>query len=322
MHRKNMPIGQQNAHLDDGLQVRIGIPHRGGQLAFHAFNHGYPAMVSASAFWNPAKRVFSIPEASDLFELDFALDSAGFTAIRGFQAKGKQAGMAGVYPWSYHQYIETAALLRPSWWSAPDLCVEPELSAGDPGVIRERIDITATLLEGCLRLIYDWQNELAKSCNSTVVEDLIKPPVPIIQGWTTEQYLDSLELTMQVWERWQPWLAPPKLIGLGSVCRRTTSHPEHGLYAILNGLNRQIPNGSKVHLFGVKGTALNEVKKLPWIASVDSMAYDYGARVRAFKEGRSNSFKHRSDEMTRWMESAAIRVMGKHANDEVHRLAA
>jgi hypothetical protein len=311
MHHNNMPIGQHNANPGEGLQVRIGIPHRGGKLAFHAFNHGYPAMVSVSAFWNPAKGSFVIPEASDLYELDFALDSAGFTAVRGWQSKGDQPGMAKVYPWSYHQYIEVASLLRPTWWSAPDLCCEPELSAGDPEVIRHRLNVTGTLLEGTLRIVYEWQNELAKSCNSTVVADLIKPPVPILQGWTKDQYLYSLDLTMQVWERWQPWLAPPKLIGLGSVCRRTTSHPEHGLYAILQSLDGKIPQGSQLHLFGVKGAALSEVKKLPWVASIDSMAFDLGARITARKEQRSNTLEHRANEMTRWMASAARRVITK-----------
>ena len=118
MHHENMPQGQVNAYLADGLQMRVGVPHRGGKLAFHAFNEGFSAMVSASAFWNPAKSVFVIPEASDLYEIDWALDSAGFTAVKGWQAKGTQPGMAGIYPWSLAAYVEAASLLRPSWWSA------------------------------------------------------------------------------------------------------------------------------------------------------------------------------------------------------------
>ena len=48
MHQENMPQGQVNAYLADGLQMRVGVPHRGGKLAFHAFNEGFSAMVSAS----------------------------------------------------------------------------------------------------------------------------------------------------------------------------------------------------------------------------------------------------------------------------------
>ncbi|CAD6556704.1 hypothetical protein LMG28727_06174 [Paraburkholderia kirstenboschensis] len=91
-----MPVLQKNAHVDDGLLVRVGIPHSGGRLAFHAFNEGYPAMVSASALWNRKTGRFRIPRATDLTEIDFALDSAGFSAMKLFQAKGRQSGIAGV----------------------------------------------------------------------------------------------------------------------------------------------------------------------------------------------------------------------------------
>ncbi|CAB3808865.1 hypothetical protein LMG28688_06866 [Paraburkholderia caffeinitolerans] len=118
--RPRMPRSQTNAHLADGLLVRAGIPHRGGKLAFHAFDEGYAAMVSANAFWNPARQQFHFPEATDLTELDFALDSAGFTAMQLWKTRGKQAGIAGVYPWSYEQYVELASLCGASWFAQPD----------------------------------------------------------------------------------------------------------------------------------------------------------------------------------------------------------
>ncbi|MBR3258833.1 MAG: hypothetical protein IKF96_07580, partial [Eggerthellaceae bacterium] len=107
---------------------------------------------------------------------------------------GTQPGMAGIYPWSLAAYVEAASLLRPSWWSAPDLCNEMQVAA-NPDEVRHRINVTATLLEGTLQIIYEWQNELARTCNSTVVQDLVRPPVPIIQGWTRDSYLYSLDLT-------------------------------------------------------------------------------------------------------------------------------
>lgn len=123
-----LPTGQLNAVLDDELVMRVGIPHRGGKLAFHAFNEGFPVMVSANAFWDAEKGCFRVPEATDLSELDVALDSAGFTAMKLWKAKGQQPGMAGIFPWSYEQYVELASLLSPSWWSQPDLCCEPEIA--------------------------------------------------------------------------------------------------------------------------------------------------------------------------------------------------
>ncbi len=148
--------------------MRVGIPHRSGRLAFHAFNHGYAAMVSASAFWNPRAGAFCFPRATDLQEVDFALDSAGFTAMRLWKARGTQPGMAGVFPWTYAQYVELASMSGASWWSQPDLCCEPEIAANHEEV-DYRIRATATLLEGVLRVVYAWQNELAKTCSPRTV---------------------------------------------------------------------------------------------------------------------------------------------------------
>lgn len=299
---------QQNATLDTcGLAMRVGIPQRGGKLAFHAFNEGYPVMVSANVFWNPRKGQFHIPDATDLEELDVALDSAGFTAMQMWKAKGCQEGMARVFPWTYAQYLELASAMSPSWYSQPDLCCEPEV-AHNQSEIDYRIDATATLLEGVLRILYAWQNELAKTCSNSVVAHMLRPPVPVIQGWSASDYLRSLDLLSSVWERWEPWLAPPRLIGVGSVCRRNLHHPTHGVYAILAALEGRLPRNARLHLFGVKGACLSGIKMLDCVASADSMAYDFGARVKAHRLGLSNTTTHRSVEMTRWMSAALKRI--------------
>ena len=133
-------------------------------------------------------------------------------------------------------------------------------------------------------------------------------------GWQDHLFInpkteEPYTTIMKVWSRWQPWLAMPSLIGVGSVCRRSLKHPTHGLHAILAGLEGNLPEGSKLHMFGVKGSVLNELKMLDWIASADSMAYDFGARIKARKEGRSNTMAHRASEMSQWMHSAAQRLM-------------
>ena len=302
-----MPTGQVNAVLEQDLVMRVGVPHKGGRLAFHAFNEGYPVMVSANAFWNASLNRFQMPKATDLSELDFALDSAGYTAMKLWQTKGTQSGMASIFPWKYEQYVEFASESGAAWWSQPDLCVEPEIAPSQEE-IDFRINATATLLEGVLRVVYAWQNELARTCNSNVVANLLKPPLPVLQGWKASDYLRSLELMQAVWERWEPWLAPPALIGIGSVCRRNLKHPDHGLFAILAALEGNIPQGSRVHLFGVKGSCLSELKMLDWVASADSMAYDFGARIKSHKAGVSNTIAHRSVEMSNWMRSALDRI--------------
>ena len=61
-------------------------------------------------------------------------------------------------------------------------------------------------------------------------------------------------------------------------------------------------------LFGVKGQALERVKMYNWVASVDSMAADFAARVKARKAGVSNTIAHRVAEIDRWMEAATRRA--------------
>lgn len=304
-----MPRDQANAYLESGLVTRVGIPHRSGKLVFHAFNEGYPVMVSANAFWDPAARQFAFPSATDLTELDYALDSAGYSAISLWQKKGKQSGIAGVYPWSLEQYLSFAISTRASWYAQPDLCCEPEICSNDEE-IDYRIDATATLLEGCLRIAYEYQNQLVQQgWSESAVRNEVRLPVPVLQGWRISHYARSLELMRAVWERWQPWAAPPALIGLGSVCRRSLRHPDHGLFAILASLEGELPQTSRLHLFGVKGTAIDQLKMFDWIASTDSMSFDLGARRKAFEAGISNTIDHRKREMSKWMETARRRAM-------------
>jgi hypothetical protein len=126
------------------------------------------------------------------------------------------------------------------------MCVEKEIAANQKA-IDYRINATAMLLEGVLRVIYAWQNELAKTCSADVVRNTIPIPVPVIQGRRISDYLRSLELMMAVWERWQPWIDAPRLIGLGSVCRRNLEDREEGLYAILAGLEGRLPPEAALH---------------------------------------------------------------------------
>jgi hypothetical protein len=303
-----MPINQANAHTGPELVMRVGIPHKGGRLAFHAFEESYAAMVSANAFFDYKTHTFKIPKHTDLEMLDYALDSAGFTAVSNFQKKGRQRGIAGVFPWSYAQYIELANTLNPSWWAQPDLCCEPEI-AGSQAEIDYRVNATATMLEATLRIVFKWQEQLAETECPLVIANMIRPPVPVIQGWSADDYKRSLELLMDVWQRWEPWIAPPALIGLGSVCRRDLHHPTHGLFAILAALEPIIPKGSHLHCFGVKGAAIRKIKMMKFIASSDSMGWDAGARIKAHKAGVSNTMLHRSNEMTAWMSKAQHAIM-------------
>lgn len=63
--------------------------------------------------------------------------------------------------------------------------------------------------------------------------------------------------------------------------------------------------GSKLHLFGVKGRALQELAQHPLVVSADSMAYDFQSRMEAARTGRSNAMAGRIDSMHRWMQRNA-----------------
>lgn len=300
--------GQINAHLGDQPIMRVGIPHRGGTLVHWATNQCYPSMISASAFWNPKAGQFVIPEHPATMDLDFALDSAGFTAILRWQNRGTQPGMAGIFPWSLAQYVELASCLRPAWWSQPDLCCEAAIAA-DHEAVQWRIRATATLLEGCLRQVYAWQEAFARGSSARAAANTFSPPVPVIQGRTTDDYLRSLDLTRAVWRRWEPWLAPPALIGIGSVCRRATHDPIEGVLAVVRAIEPHLDKGTRLHLFGVKGDAMSHLKGFACVGSFDSMAWDLGARRAALTEGRSNSMAARTQAMSTWIERADTQLM-------------
>ncbi|MEX3937499.1 hypothetical protein AB4Y32_38195 [Paraburkholderia phymatum] len=224
-----------------------------------------------------------------------------------FQSKGQQSGIAGVYPWTMEQFVELVSFSGAAWVAQPDLCCEPELAV-DQQAIDYRVNATATLLEGMLRVVYAWQEQLARTMNANAVQNMVRIPVPVAQGWSVGDYRRSIDLMMHVWERWMPWISPPALIGLGSVCRRHVTDPHHGLLAILEGLEGHLPLGAKLHLFGVKGQALERVKMYDWVASVDSMAADFAARMKARQAGVSNTIANRTAEMNRWMTSATLRA--------------
>jgi hypothetical protein len=54
----------------------------------------------------------------------------------------------------------------------------------------------------------------------------------------------------------------------------------------------------------VKGAGLAKLKRIPWVASADSMAYDFTERINAHRRGESNTIEGRVRAMSRWMDKA------------------
>lgn len=308
-----LPTLQRNARLPaaPGIQVRAGVPHRGGQLAVACWERDYPAMVSAAAFWNPRRNSLIPPEATPLIDLDLALDSAGFTAMAGFARRGETDGIAGIYPWSLSDYLGLAHAFGGAltWYAQPDFCCEPAIAA-DQETRRWRVRATATLLEQTLRTVATWQQQVyaqarVLGCSPLSCErqarDFLAPPVPVVQGWECDDYRLSIDLLQQVWARWSG-LYECVLVGVGSVCRRDLRHPRHGIEAILRVVDDELPPGIKVHLFGAKGAVIRALNGHPRVASIDSMAYDFRARVLAREQRTSNTMKHRIAVLDAWMD--------------------
>src|SRR4051794_3600429 len=92
--------------------------------------------------------------------------------------------------------------------------------------------------------------------------------LPVLQGYRPEEYVSHLH---QYGDR----LRTGAWVGVGSVCKRN-SKPEQ-IEAIVRAIKAERPD-LRLHLFGVKLTALkNEVvRNLAW--SADSMAWSFAAR--------------------------------------------
>jgi hypothetical protein len=71
---------------------------------------------------------------------------------------------------------------------------------------------------------------------------------------------------------------------------------------VVRALDRVLPAGVRLHLFGVKSDGLAELSAHPRVASVDSCAWDFRARVMAREAGISNTVEHRLSALHVWME--------------------
>lgn len=233
------------------IDVRVGLPIPTGGLLDYVKHHNIPALASANAFYK--HRVdgpggFRKLPAGLYAGANVALDSAGFVALSRYRT----------YPWTLEAYIELAASQPWAWYASADMCVEPEIAA-DEYTVQMRIAGTV------------WN--YFKLC-SLANERGIAEPVPVLQGWTAKHYqwcADQMGLT-------QGGSQQPKLIGIGSMCRRHLNGPL-GIVAIVEALDAILPSGVKFHLFGVKSAGLSALAGHPRLASIDSCAWDFGLRM-------------------------------------------
>lgn len=257
--------------------IRVGLANPNSRMAIEMEKRDVPVMISANSLFDHDKKKFrEFPLAST--QLDFALDSAGFVAMAHYKR----------YPWSVPQYVEAAIVSCPTWWSQMDFCCEPGV-ARDREAVMQRVHATAKLLEMCREEYFQCIRQAPEW------EPASTPPMPIAQGWEPDDYKLSVELMDDVLGG--DW---PDLIGVGSVCRRHLNGPD-GLWRVLHALDTVLPDNVRLHLFGVKGSAIQGIAHHPRVLSVDSMAFELHARIDAREAKVSKTTDFRISTMERWL---------------------
>lgn len=250
------------------MKVRVGIDRRRA-YADKARELGAPVMISANALRSRSQEGWHVPD--HLGDLDIALDSGGFVAA-----------MNGGFTFSQEEYLDLVEIIQPNWYAAMDFCCEPEI-AEDRQEVHRRI----------LRTVDNLRSLLPMAQNRR-----LPPPVPVIQGWTPDEYEDCMERFSELYpDGWPP------LMGVGSVCRRPVGG-ETGLFNVLNRISDALGSAeTKLHLFGVKGPALVKLRQLysDRVESTDSFAHAKQAQWDRWKAKRLGLEPvSRIEQMERW----------------------
>lgn len=261
------------------IEVLVGLPLTTGHLVDLARERDLPVLFSANAFARTYPdthrragffRDFRLAAARGLLGLDAALDSGGFVAAARYRD----------YRWTLDNYLDLVEARTWRWWASLDYCCEDEV-AGDQLTRLIRIAATAVNFARCA----------AEARRRGLPE-----PMPVLQGYHPHEYLLSL--------RWTLGDSAPALVGVGSVCRRHLGGPA-GLLPVLQALDQALPASTRLHLFGVKGSALDVLASHPRVVSIDSQAWD--AQARALRRtGRTLAF--RGECMLSWLDRQQQRV--------------
>lgn len=271
--------------------VRAALPKPTGCFTWESFKADYPVLVSANGFWDPDRKHFRTPYG-DLHELDVFLDSAGYSAMKLWKKHGTQRGFAGVFPWTVAEYVRFA--MQPPFlhWAQMDLCCEQDIATDEEQVLW-RVRATATAL-------YATYMEVV-ACVAAGWPYPVVDPVPVVQGWEPWHYAYSVSLLHEVSEACR--VGFPDFIAVGSVCGR----PAKDAVQIYETVAALVPPTTKLHMFGVKGRAYQELRDHPQLGSVDSMAWDYAAAEEVKQHYRTTGKKLRysnqlrTSHLHRWM---------------------
>lgn len=114
--------------------------------------------------------------------------------------------------------------------------------------------------------VYDHQARTVASYLNLMWRDDTLPWMPVLQGWTLDQYLRHAEMYAAMGID----LTVEPRVGVGSICRRQSTREAVRIVEALHGL------GIRLHGFGFKIQGLRAAHHL--LYSSDSLAWSFGAR--------------------------------------------
>ena len=188
----------------------------------------------------------------------------------------------GDYPYTPDQYVTWLRSWQPDWAATMDFCCEDEITAGKPGIVRERQQKTT---------------EMAWHFWRTYQESWAW--VPTIQGWQLEDYQrHAIEMRPLIEEMRTAYAdCSAWRVGIGTLCRRASVQMIHDVVRAVSAILPGVP----LHLWGIKLGALQSPMALPaQVVSVDSAAWN-----GLFSTG-CNEWKESGLPQRRWIFDVAL----------------
>lgn len=196
----------------------------------------FPILVSAASLWQKGQgRRFWMPRLAP--HREFLLDSGAFSLLSTMPD----------YPYSVHDYVEVARKLEATHIAARDWPCEPfgRIRVPVEERIRRTVDADAEILD------YPDLNGCA--------------PLPVIQGWTPEQYVACID-AMKERGLIRDFMA------VGSCCKRTSTAE---VMAVARAVRTELPARVQLHFFGLKVTAFRQPGFARIAHSVDTGAWAF-----------------------------------------------
>jgi hypothetical protein len=194
-----------------------------------------------------------------------AADCGGFVATK----------VWGSYRYTPGQYTAWLASWSPSWAATMDYCCEDEITAGRPGLVRQRQEKTTRMARYFFRHFPG-----ASWCW-----------VPTVQGWRVEDYRSHALQLRPLLKRMADHYGSRSSfrVGIGTLCRRASPTMIHQVVKMVS----EILPGYPLHLWGVKLTLLRHSTSLRAnVGSIDSAAWN-GRFGKGIEEYRRSGLSQR-----------------------------